>query len=735
MVECLRASSDGCARLDEQASRTRSPSCWPASRSTAPTCRRAASTSTTPSAEARRHRPDLADVLDAVAPVLADGAAAARPAVPADQRHGDGQGRRGLRVLPLVPADLAQRGRRRPERLRGRRPTSSTSAMARRQADWPHAMTAASTHDTKRGEDVRARISVLAEMPDELGRRRSTSCSSWCRCPDPGFGNLLWQAVLGAWPAEPRAAARLRREGDARGRRPDPVDRAGRGLRGRRARGGRRRLRRPRGRAPSSTGSLERRHRPGLEQRARREARHADRARRPRRLPGQRAVGAEPRRPRQPAPGRLRPARRAAQAAAGRRAAAADAGPRRRGRGQAAAHPRRPQRSAATTPSCSTATRRWSPSGPAADHVLAFDRGGAVSRRDPAAGRAGATRRLGRHRAAAAVGRLGRPADRSPLPCRRDGGLRLADLLDRLPRGPAGPRRPPRPRGPRPLRRLGAAAVVAVAERRPTGCVPMERGRATAGGRPIGPEPLGEVDYGYLVDPDGSTSADRRTGPAVAAAAARRARALAHASTRAAHTWGDDGLDRPAARRVGDLRAARRHVHPRGDARRGDRQARPPRVDRRRPRRAAAGQRLQRRARLGLRRRRLVRGARAVRRPGGVPALRRRLPRGRAGRHPGRRLQPPRPVGELPAGVRARTSRRRARTRGATTSTSTARAARRSAPTSSTTCGCGSRTTTSTGCGSTPCTRSRTPRETHLLEEMAVLAARLSAAPAPTADR
>ena len=42
-----------------------------------------------------------------------------------------------------------------------------------------------------------------------------------------------------------------------------------------------------------------------------------------------------------------------------------------------------------------------------------------------------------------------------------------------------------------------------------------------------------------------------------------------------------------------------------------------------------------------------------LRRAGGVPALRRRLPRRRARRDPGRRLQPPRPVGELPARVRA----------------------------------------------------------------------------------
>ena len=84
-------------------------------------------------------------------------------------------------------------------------------AMAARQRDWPDAMVTLSTHDTKRGEDVRARITVLAEEPghweqalDELLRLAPV--------PDPGFGSLLWQAVLGAWtpgpPARPARAAR-----------------------------------------------------------------------------------------------------------------------------------------------------------------------------------------------------------------------------------------------------------------------------------------------------------------------------------------------------------------------------------------------------------------------------------------------------------------------------------------------------------------------------------------------
>ena len=58
-------------------SATRSPSCWPASRSTAPTCPTAASTSTAAFADARRRRPDLAATLDAAR------AGARRPGAPA----------------------------------------------------------------------------------------------------------------------------------------------------------------------------------------------------------------------------------------------------------------------------------------------------------------------------------------------------------------------------------------------------------------------------------------------------------------------------------------------------------------------------------------------------------------------------------------------------------------------------------------------------------------------------
>ena len=111
--------------------------------------------------------------------------------------------------------------------------------------------------------------------------------------------------------------------------------------------------------------------------------------------------------------------------------------------------------------------------------------------------------------------------------------------------------------------------------------------------------------------------------------------------------------------------------------------------------------------------------------PDGLPAVRRRLPRRRPRRDPGRRLQPPRPVGQLPAAVRPVPQGAARNTWGDLVNLD-GRARPRCGATSSTTSGCGSRTTTSTGCASTPCTRSTTP-PTHLLEEMAIEVAALSA--------
>jgi len=73
-------------------------------------------------------------------------------------------------------------------------------AMAKRQREWPHAMTAGTTHDTKRGEDTRARIAVLAELP-EVWQTHLDRLQELAPISDPAFASLLWQAVLGVWPA------------------------------------------------------------------------------------------------------------------------------------------------------------------------------------------------------------------------------------------------------------------------------------------------------------------------------------------------------------------------------------------------------------------------------------------------------------------------------------------------------------------------------------------------------
>lgn len=66
---------------------------------------------------------------------------------------------------------------------------------------WPQGMSALSTHDTKRGEDVRARIGVLSQVPSlwsELVSRWEASTP----CPDPQTGLFLWQNIFGVWPVD-----------------------------------------------------------------------------------------------------------------------------------------------------------------------------------------------------------------------------------------------------------------------------------------------------------------------------------------------------------------------------------------------------------------------------------------------------------------------------------------------------------------------------------------------------
>jgi (1->4)-alpha-D-glucan 1-alpha-D-glucosylmutase len=84
-------------------------------------------------------------------------------------------------------------------------------ANARRAAEWPFEMLTTATHDTKLGEDVRARINVLSEMPVEWGRE----VSRWMRiskgqrtivdgepAPDRADEYRFYQALVGVWPAD-----------------------------------------------------------------------------------------------------------------------------------------------------------------------------------------------------------------------------------------------------------------------------------------------------------------------------------------------------------------------------------------------------------------------------------------------------------------------------------------------------------------------------------------------------
>jgi len=88
-------------------------------------------------------------------------------------------------------------------------------ANAARARDWPHAMLTTSTHDTKRSEDVRARLNVLSEMPAawRLALRHWSRANrslrrevDGVRVPTPNDEYFIYQTLLGIWPpGEPDA--------------------------------------------------------------------------------------------------------------------------------------------------------------------------------------------------------------------------------------------------------------------------------------------------------------------------------------------------------------------------------------------------------------------------------------------------------------------------------------------------------------------------------------------------
>jgi (1->4)-alpha-D-glucan 1-alpha-D-glucosylmutase len=73
------------------------------------------------------------------------------------------------------------------------------------QRTWPATMVSTSTHDTKRSEDVRARLVLLSEIPD----RFADAVAAWAAhnrrhrsgdLPDRNIEWLLYQSIVGAWP-------------------------------------------------------------------------------------------------------------------------------------------------------------------------------------------------------------------------------------------------------------------------------------------------------------------------------------------------------------------------------------------------------------------------------------------------------------------------------------------------------------------------------------------------------
>ena len=98
-----------------------------------------------------------------------------------------------------------------PQRF-GLKPEEFHRRNVERQEKWPGTLLATSTHDTKRSEDVRARMAAISERPElwrkSLGRwrtlnRRYKRPLDESEAPDSDEEYLLYQSLLGSWPLEP----------------------------------------------------------------------------------------------------------------------------------------------------------------------------------------------------------------------------------------------------------------------------------------------------------------------------------------------------------------------------------------------------------------------------------------------------------------------------------------------------------------------------------------------------
>lgn len=150
-------------------------------------------------AEARRRRPDLVGAVDAILPYLAD------PAHPAAARLQQTTGT----VMAKGVEDTAFYRYSRLGSLTevGGDPHEFSISLGefharqeQRLASLPTSLTTLSTHDTKRSEDVRARIDVLSEV---AGQWRTTleRLRTIASVGDGPLENLLWESLVGAWPA------------------------------------------------------------------------------------------------------------------------------------------------------------------------------------------------------------------------------------------------------------------------------------------------------------------------------------------------------------------------------------------------------------------------------------------------------------------------------------------------------------------------------------------------------